>query len=324
MGLLDNRGYYKPFSYPWAYEFFKQQQAHHWLAEDINFTNDITDWNSGALTDDEKAILTQIFRFFTQADSGVAEGYCKHFIPKFCGNPEISMMLCCFADMEGIHQDSYSKILDTLNLPEVEYKIFKNYDAMQEKDNFMRNIKSNTNLDTALSIACYGAFTEGLQLFASFCILQNVTRRGKMSGMGQVVTYSQRDETIHVAAMIRLFKEFCLEYITTDEERNELESLIKQRANQIVSLEDAFIDLAFSNHKFTGLTSDEVKKYIRYIANLRLIQLGYNTIFPNQLKNPIPWVIEATNIPEFANFFDTRVTEYSRGATQGSWGDIQL
>lgn len=322
MALLDQRGYYKPFNYPWAFDCFKLQHSHHWLAEAINFTNDVLDWNSDRLTSDEKEVLTQIFRFFTQADSGVAEGYCKHFIPKFCGQPEISMMLCCFADMEGIHQETYSKLIDTVNMPESEYQIFKNYKAMQDKDDFAHSIKSESYLDLAVAIASYGAFTEGLQLFASFIILQNITRKGKMSAMGQVVTYSQRDETIHVAGMARLYKEFCKEYLSDWQSQEELRRQIIEKAKQTTALEDAFVDLAFEGRRFEGLTPDEVKNYIRYICNLRLNQLGYDILWNNNTRNPIAWAIAVTNIPEFANFFDTRVTEYSKSATLGSWGLI--
>lgn len=322
--LLNQRGYYKPFKYPWAFDYFKLQHAHHWVADSINLTSDLTDWIGGRITPDEKDLLTQIFRFFTQADSGVAEGYCRHFIPKFCGQPEVSMMLCCFADMEGIHQDSYSKLIDTLNLPESEYKIFKQYKAMEDKNTFAQLIQTNTHLELATAMAIYAGFTEGLQLFASFIILQNITRTGRMSGMGQVVTYSQRDETIHVEGMIRLFKEFADEYLTPNQIKIELKDSVEEACLQCVVLEDAFIDLAFEGRIIDGLTPEEVKAYIRYIANLRLKQLGFPVLFPKHLENPIKWSISVTNLPEFANFFDTRVTEYSKASTLGNWGDIDL
>ena len=322
--LLEQRGFYKPFKYGWAFNYFKQQHSHHWIAESINLTTDVTDWIGGRVSSDEKDLMTQIFRFFTQADSGVAEGYAKHFIPKFGGNPEVGMMLCAFADMEGIHQDTYSKLIDTLNLPETEYQIFKEYRAMEEKDEFAKSIKTETNLELATAMAIYGAFTEGLQLFASFIILQNITRTGRMSGMGQIVTYSQRDETIHVEGMIRLFKEFAGEYLTQYEITGALRGAVEEACYKCVALEDAFIDLAFDGRVIEGLTPAEVKNYIRYIANLRMKQLGFAILFPRHLKNPIDWAMNVTNLPEFANFFDTRVTEYSKSSTKGSWGAIEL
>ena len=48
-------------------------------------------------------------------------------------------------------------------------------------------------------------------MFASFAILLNFPRHNKMKGMGQIVTWSVRDETLHCNSMIRIFKEFIKE-----------------------------------------------------------------------------------------------------------------
>ena len=66
-GLLQPSLTYKPFRYPWAYEFWRRQQQIHWMPEEVPLGEDLKDWTTN-LTADEKNLLTQIFRFFTQSD----------------------------------------------------------------------------------------------------------------------------------------------------------------------------------------------------------------------------------------------------------------
>ena len=89
----------------------------------------------------------------------------------------------------------------------------------------------------------------------------------------------------------------------------------------MVELEDKFIDLAFAMGPMEGLSSNDVKKYIRYIADRRLISLGMKGIFRVK-KNPLTWVEEMINAPTHTNFFENRSTDYARGATTGDWKDV--
>jgi ribonucleoside-diphosphate reductase beta chain len=89
----------------------------------------------------------------------------------------------------------------------------------------------------------------------------------------------------------------------------------------MVELEDKFIDLAFLIGPMEGLNGDDVKRYIRYIADRRLISLGLKGIFKVK-KNPLPWVEEMVNAPIHTNFFENRATDYAKGALTGSWEDV--
>jgi len=170
-----------------------------------------------------------------------------------------------------------------------------------------------------MTMAVFSAFTEGLQLFASFAILLNFPRFNKMKGMGQIVTWSVRDETLHCNSMIRLFKDFIKEepQIWNDKLKNEIYDACKT----IVHHEDAFIDLAFQMGPLNGLTAEEVKQYIRFIGNRRLEQLGLNPIYDIK-KNPLTWLDTMLNGVEHMNFFEGRATEYSKASTKGSWGEV--
>ena len=316
MSLLNAKPIYKPFSYPRAYDAWYTQQKLHWLPDEVPMADDIKDYNYN-LTPAEKHLLTQIFRFFTQADIEVNNCYMKHYAGVFQPT-EVQMMLAAFSNMETIHIAAYSHLLDSVGMPEIEYQAFMKYKEMKDKHDYMKNFNMNSKKDIALTLAVFGAFTEGLQLFASFAILLNFPRFNKMKGMGQIVTWSVRDETLHTESIIWLFKTFIHE--NPEVWTEDLRSKLYEACATIVHFEDAFIDLAFELGGVEGLTAREVKQYIRYIADRRLMQLGLREIYLIE-KNPLPWLDEILNGAEHANFFESRVTEYSKAATTGSWED---
>lgn len=314
MSLLDGNPVYKPFRYPWCYDAWLTQQQIHWLPEEVPLADDVQDWHH-KLSIQERHLLTQIFRFFTQADIEVNNCYMQHYARVFKPT-EVAMMLAAFSNIETIHIAAYSHLLDTIGMPETEYSAFLRYKQMKDKYDYMQLFGVESHKDIAKTLAVFGAFTEGLQLFASFAILMNFPRFNKMKGMGQIVSWSVRDETLHTQSIIRLFRTFVGEFpdVWTDEFQEDL----YEACRTIVHHEDAFIDLAFELGPIQGLTADEIKSYIRYIGDLRLTQLGLQPIFHIQ-ANPIPWLDAMLNAVEHTNFFENKATEYSRAATQGTW-----
>jgi ribonucleoside-diphosphate reductase beta chain len=125
-----------------------------------------------------------------------------------------------------------------------------------------------------------------------------------------------RDESLHCESIIRLFRTFVHE--NPEIWTNDLKRELYLTCATIIEHEDAFIDLAFEQGPIEGLTAREVKEYIRYIADRRLIQLGLNALF-HVVGNPLPWLDEMLNAVEHANFFENRSTEYSKASTTGTW-----
>ena len=302
-GLLVANPVYKPFRYPWCYDAWLTQQRIHWLPEEVPLGDDVRDWQKN-LSASEKNLLTQIFRFFTQADVEVSNCYIRHYMNVFKPT-EVLMMMTSFASMETVHIAAYSHLLDTIGMPESEYSAFMQYKEMKDKYDYMQGFDVKSNHDIAKTIAVFSAFTEGLQLFASFAILLNFPRHNKMKGMGQIVTWSVRDETLHCNSMIRLFKEFVNENPGIWTER--LTSELYHACKTIIAHEDAFIDLAFEMGPMEGLTAQQVKDYIRFIANRRLTQLGLEPLY-NIRKNPLTLLDTMLNAVEHMNFFEGRAT----------------
>ena len=317
--ITEGRTSFKPFNYPWAYEAWLKHEQSHWLHTEVPMLEDEKDWKK-KLNETEKKFLTHIFRFFTQGDIDVAGGYVTNYLPYF-PQPEVRMMLLGFAAREALHIAAYSHLIETLGLPETTYNDFMEYAAMREKHDYILNIsgQNTTKENTATHIATFSAFTEGMQLFSSFIMLLNFPRHGKMKGMGQIVTWSIVDETQHCENMVKLFRT----YIQENNEiwNDDLKSRLYTIAENMVKLEEKFIDLAFEMGPMENLTSEDVKKYIRYIADRRLISLGLKGIFKVK-RNPLPWVEEMINAPTHTNFFENRATDYAKGALSGDWVDV--
>jgi ribonucleoside-diphosphate reductase beta chain len=317
--ITDERTSFKPFNYPWAYNAWLAHEQSHWLHTEVPMAEDVKDWKN-KLSPSQKQFLTHIFRFFTQGDIDVAGGYVKNYLPYF-PQPEVRMMLLGFAAREALHVAAYSHLIETLGLPDTTYNQFMDYQQMKDKHDYVTDISSKNGdlASTARHIAVFSAFTEGMQLFSSFIMLLNFPRHGMMKGMGQIVTWSIVDETMHTESMIKLFRT----YIEENKEiwNDELKGQIYTIAEKMVELEDRFIDLAFEMGEMPELTASDVKQYIRYICDRRLISLGMKGVYKVK-KNPLPWVENMINAPTHTNFFENRATDYAKGALSGDWQNV--
>ena len=317
MSVFEGREYYKPFEYPWAFEAYDQQQKMHWLPSEVPLHEDVNDWNS-KMTDAEKNLVKQILTFFTQGDVDIAQAYMDVYIPMF-KKPEVRMMLSTIATSEANHAHSYSLLNDTIGMDDKEYKAFQEYAEMADKHNYLWQSKGGTADEKIVrDMAVFSAFGEGLQLFGSFVMLLNFQWFGKMKGMGQIVAWSIRDENHHVENMLKLLNVVLDEkpYIWNDNFKKSLYDICRD----MVTLEEKFIDLAFQQGPVEGLTPDDVKKYIHYMADRRLLQLGLKPNYGIK-ENPLDWVDYIVNGQAHENFFETRATEYAKGAVQGNWSD---
>lgn len=316
--LTESRDFYKPFTYPWAYDAFMASEQMHWLWTEVPMIEDVRDWKNH-LTEGERDFLTKVFRFFTQGDIDVSSAYVNTYLP-FFPTPEVRMMLSSFAAREAVHIAAYSHLIETVGMPESIYNEFLQYQAMADKHDLFHGLEADSNESIAVKMAAFSAFTEGMQLFSSFVMLLNFTRNGTMKGMGQIIAWSINDETLHTESMIRLFREYIIE--NPELWNDALKRRIYEIAEKMVELEDAFIDLAFGINDMTRqrLSAEDVKAYIRWIADRRLTAMGMKAIFCSQ-NNPLPWVDAMLGVTH-TNFFENRVVDYAKGALTGSWAEV--
>jgi ribonucleoside-diphosphate reductase beta chain len=310
MPLLNTRVEYAPFEYQQAYRFWELQQQSHWLHHEIAMAGDIQDWKEN-LTDSEKNVIAGILKGFTQAEI-LIEDYWSNKVCNWFKKPEIQMMGNTFASFESIHAVSYAYLNDSLGL--TDYKAFLNEPTTKAKIDRLINTKGKSKDDIAKSLAIFSAFNEGVNLFSSFAVLLNFSRFNKLKGVGQIIAFSIKDETLHSEAGCWLFKQFISEYpeVFTDELKKE----IYEAARLTVQLEDDFIDKIFELGPIEGLDPKDLKVFIRYRCNTKLTDLSLKPNWKNIDKEALKrmeWFDAVSAAPSHQDFFSGRVTDYSRG-----------
>lgn len=311
MSLLEYRTVHDP-QYLELVEITIKHEKVHWFEHEAQLSTDVEQWKQGKITPEEKSLISNILRLFTQSDIAVGQSYYERLIPPV-KNTEARSMLGCFAARESIHHRAYALLTDTLGFSKDFYWEFLDYHEMREKYEFMVE-QVEEGLSGFASYLAKQVLVEGVALFASFAILLNFDRLGKLPGMCDVIRWSSVDEHIHCEGNTALFRIFVDE--NPEIVNNEFKTNIYDCARQLVALEDSFVDKAFSLGGVENLTAEEVKDYIRYVTDYRLLQLGLK---PNWgLDHPIPW-IDGLMGKSLANMFERSVVEYSKSSLKGEY-----
>ncbi len=310
MGLLTPRSTYSPFEYDSAYSYWERQQSSHWLHTEVSLASDINDWKM-VLSAAEKTLISHVLKGFTQSEIFIGE-YWGNKVAKWFKKPEIQMMAASFASMESIHAVAYAYLEQSLGIEN--FSAFLSEPTAKAKIDRLIETGGKSHRDIARSLAVFSAFNEGVNLFSSFAVLLNFSRFNKLKGIGQIIAFSIKDESLHSEAGCWLFRTMVEEY--PDILDDDLKKEIYEAARTTVKLEDAFIDQAFSAGEVEGITADDVKAFIRHRANSKLVELGlkknWKAIDPERL-NHMAWFDILSSGVQHSDFFASRVSDYSRG-----------
>lgn len=311
MGLLTPRVEYAPFHYPKAYEYWELQQKSHWLHNEISMASDINNWKIN-LSPSEKQVIGHILKSFTQSEVFIQD-YWAGKVLRWFKHPEIQMCAAAFASMESIHAVAYAYLNQSLGLED--FSAFLHDPTGKAKIDRLINVKGKSKRDIATSLAIFSAFNEGVNLFSSFAILLNFSRFNKLKGVGQIVSFSIKDETIHSDFGCYLFRTLMEE--NPDLLDDDLKEQIFDAARLTIELEDNFIDKAFELGEVEGLTVADMKTFIRYRANTKLADLGLKKLWKNLDKEAIQrmnWFdVLSNSMIAHADFFASRPNSYSKG-----------
>ena len=313
--LLKERIVYKPFEYQEAADYWLKQQQAHWLHTEVPMMSDINDWKQN-LTETEKNIVGSILKGFAQTET-VVNDYWSGLVTKWFRKPEVIMMATTFGAFETIHAEAYSLLNETLGLDnfseflEDETTMAKIENLMAVRDSF----DSETDLhEIAKSLAIFSAFTEGVNLFSSFAVLLSFKMRNKLKGVGQIVEWSIRDESMHSEAGCWLFRTLIKE--NPELKTPELEAAINEAALLSLQLELDFINKVYELGDLEGCSKYDLQNFIKNRVNTKLSDLGYNPIILDvdmtAVKN-MKWFDSLSAGKQHTDFFANRVTNYSKG-----------
>jgi len=297
-------------------DLLKKHERAHWIVDEADMSQDVVQWKDGTISSDEKAFIKMILRFFTQADTNVCGGYVEKLLPTF-KNADARMMLLSFAGRETTHMLGYKHLNDTLGYDSEEFMSeFLQYKEMKDKHEFMvesPDLRSNKGKAEYLGKQ---VLMEGVNLFASFAMLLNQSRLGKLPGMVSINQWSVIDESMHVEGLSEIFRIFVEEnpsVVTEDFKR-----ALYDCARTVVKLEDDSIDLCYSIYSPKLLDKQDLKNYIRFVCDYRMQQMGFKAQFGIE-KNPLPFIEEITGDGILGNFFESTITAYSKDSLVGEW-----
>ena len=313
--LLQERIVYKPFEYPKAFDYWLKQQQAHWIHTEVPMMSDISDWKQN-LNETEKNIIGSILKGFAQTET-VVNDYWTGLVTKWFRKPEIIAMATTFGAMETIHAEAYSLLNEELGLDnfaeflEDETTMAKIETLMDVRDSFNGEVNWH---ERAKSLAIFSAFTEGVNLFSSFAVLLSFKMRNKLKGVGQIVEWSIRDESMHSEAGCWLFRTLIKE--NPELKTPELESAINEAALLSLQLELDFIEKVYELGDLEGCNKYNLINFIKNRVNTKLADLGYNPIIMDvdmTAVNEMKWFDALSAGKQHTDFFASRVTNYSKG-----------
>jgi ribonucleoside-diphosphate reductase beta chain len=311
LSLLRPRATFSPFEYPQVFEYFTKQNQARWLWTEIPMAGDITDWNS-KLTASEKNVVTGILKGFVTTEVLVQE-YWTSRVFKWFPKPEVKAMCSAFGNTEAVHAKSYNYLAESLGL--TDFDAYINEPTAKAKIDHILDTNGKSKEAIAKSLAVFSGFTEGVNLFSSFAVLLNFSRFNKLKGVGQIISWSIRDESLHSEAGCYLFRTLVKENpeIFTKEFKDD----IYEAARLTVKLEDDFIDMVFKEGPIEGLDPNDLKAYIRFRCNTKLadLSLGQNwkTLDKEAVSRVSSWFDALSSGIQLQDFFAGPVTDYSSG-----------
>ena len=323
MSLLEERIVYKPFEYPQAFDYWMKQQQAHWLHTEVPMAQDVSDWKSN-LTDSEKNLIGAILKGFAQTET-VVNDYWTGLVTKWFRKPEVIAMATTFGAFETIHAEAYSLLNEQLGLDD--FAEFLEDESTMAKIEALMDVRDGHDgkpdwKERAKSLAIFSAFTEGVNLFSSFAVLLSFKMRNKLKGVGQIVEWSVRDESLHSNAGCWLFKTLMEEH--PEFKTKKLVKEIEDAARLSLELEFNFIDKVFELGDLENLTKEELKNFIKHRVNTKMGDLGLQPIIPSSeidkgaLKT-MKWFDAVIAGKQQTDFFANRVTNYSKGTMD--WGN---
>ena len=313
--LLAERIVYKPFEYQEAADYWLKQQQAHWLHTEVPMMSDLNDWNSN-LSETEKNIIGSILKGFAQTET-VVNDYWSGLVTKWFRKPEVIMMATTFGAFETIHAEAYSLLNETLGLEN--FAEFMEDEATMAKIENLTAVRDSFNSEQDLheiakSLAIFSAFTEGVNLFSSFAVLLSFKMRNKRKGVGQIVEWSIRDESLHSEAGCWLFRTLIKE--NPQLKTPELEAAINEAALLSLQLELDFIRKCYELGDLEGCSQYDLENFIKNRINAKLGDLGYKGIIDDvdgTAVERMKWFDALSAGKQHTDFFANRVTNYSKG-----------
>ncbi len=310
----------RPMKYPVFYEMYRDAVKNTWTVEEVDFSTDIQDLRT-RMSPAERHLIHRLVAFFATGDSIVANNLVLNLY-EHVNAPEARMYLSRQLYEEALHVQFYLTLLDAyLPDPEERIKAFAavdNIPSIKAKADFcMRWIDSVQSLHELrtvddrraflLNLITFACAIEGLFFFAAFAYVYFLRNKGLLHGLATGTNWVFRDESAHMAFAFEVVRTVRAEEPELFDDRMAVE--VRKMLCEAVECEMQFAEDVLS-FGVAGLTVNDMREYLQYVADQRLATLGMPKMFDS--SNPFPFM-ELQDVQELANFFERRVSAYQVG-----------
>ena len=314
-GNTTNLNDFNNMQYGWASAWYRQAMNHSWIPEEINLSQDLTDYHH--LLPSERTAYDKILSFLVFLDSLQTANLPS--VSDYVTANEVGLCLHIQTFQECLHSQAYSYMLDTICSPEERNDIlfqWRTDEHLLKRNTFIGNcyndFRENRDLKHLMKVMIANYILEGIYFYSGFMFFYNLSRNGKMPGSAQEIRYINRDENTH----LWLFRNIILELkkeepqLFGEEDIKEYREMMEEGVRQEAAWGEYVI-----GEDIPGLTGKMVRDYIFYLGNLRWSSLGFGTLIPGYEDEPedMAWVSKYSNANMVkTDFFEARSTAYAK------------
>lgn len=312
--------------YPWAYPLYKNMLSNFWTPFEINMSADIKQWET-LLTKTEKDTFSKIIGLLAFLDS-IQTDYASK-VADYITDSSVNALMIILAQQEVVHNHSYSYVLSSLVPKSKQEEIFEYWKhdlILRERNDFIAEgyeqfLDQKTGYGMLQSIV-YDVILEGLFFYASFAFFYDLARQqptGKMTASSQMINYINRDEQLHVLLFTNIFKEILRE--NPELKDVALEQFVYRTFEEAVRLEIKWSHYIIGN-KFDGIDGTALEEYVKFTANKRLAQLGFDKLYPDA-RNTMQWIKYFEDIDSSKqDFFEGKSRQYTKTDEDNGFDDL--
>ena len=148
---------------------------------------------------------------------------------------------------------------------------------------------------------------------ALFVAIWYIKRQNKLPGLCKANEFIARDEALHALFAVELYHTLKLNTKDWPEEVKEEQTVLDIVKDAVAIAEDLIKQSL--EHDLVGLKADDLVEYVHMTADNLVTQLGFKPLY--RASNPFEWMV-AIGIPNRTNFFEQRVSEYSKLGSQST------
>ena len=310
----------KPITYQWAMDLYDQAVANTWFPNEIQLGEDLADFKK--MSAEEKHAVTFLMSYFNPNELLVNKALAFGVYP-YINAPECHLYLAKQMWEEANHCMSFEYVLETFPIDrEAAYESHVDVPSMAAKEEFqVKFIKRMTEetlditttegkKDFVRNLVAYNIILEGIWFYSGFMVALSFRQRNLLRNFGSLMDWVIRDESLHLQFGINLI-------LTVLEENDDLQDPafaeeIRQMVLDAVAMEESYNrDLLPTG--ILGLNADYVNQYVRYLADRRLEELGFEAHY--NVSNPAKWMAAANDTLQLVNFFEATNTSYEVNAS---------